>query len=339
MIKAAVPCIFAVFAVAFSIVPPGQAGTFHGVVAQGSLTAADYQRMDGGDVGTLRRVVSWRNIEPTRGDRNWAPLDAVVRSAAEAGVRVLPVVGGPGPAGTSHPPTDPRSRRGYADFVGDMVDRYGRGGTFWEETTVDLPITAWQIRNEQNGPAYWGARPNPRKYATLLKATAKQIRRQDRKAEIVLGGMFSTPRGRGAMTSWSYLQKLYRVRGAKKAFSTVAIHPYAAKLGQLKKQIRRIRTVMKRNHDRRAGLRITEIGWGSGFSGSEFNVGPQGQARMLRKSFGLLERNRGAWKVKGVNWFSWQDGAAGCSFCATSGLFKVNRDPKPAWLTFVQVSH
>lgn len=91
--------------------------------------------------------------------------------------------------------------------------------------------------------------------------------------------MFSTPRGRGSLTSWQYLNRLYRVRGATRFFDTVAIHPYSANLKELPKQIRRIRGVMRRNGHRRGQLRLTELGWGSAVGGHELNKGPQGQRR------------------------------------------------------------
>ena len=317
---------------------PAAAGSFHGVVTQAPLTALDYDRMGDGNVGTLRLPVTWRSLEPTRGNRDFGPIEPIIAQAAANGVRVLPTIIGPGPPGTSHPPTNGASRRAFGKFAGALADRFGRGGTFWSAQPSVVPITAYQIFNEQNGPAYWDARPNPRAYGKLVKAAAKKITRQDGRAEIVLGGMFGTPSGQGARTSWAYLNALYKVRGIKKAFDTAAIHPYSPTLRGIKFQIRKIRRVMNKNHDRRAKLRLTELGWGSAANGN-LNEGRAGQAKLLKKAFGLLERKKGAWKIKGATWFAWKDNPAGaCSFCPTAGLFEADGDPKPSWTAFQEVA-
>ncbi len=319
---------------------PAAAGPFHGVVTQGPLTALDYQRMGNGHVGTLRLPIIWRSLERTRGNRDFDPIEPIIGQAAANGVRVLPTIIGPGPRGTSHPPTKASTRRAFAKLAGAFAGRFGRGGTFWRSQPRDVPITAYQIYNEQNGPAYWDARPNPRAYGKLVKAAAKKINRKDRRAEIVLGGMFGTPQGDGAKTSWAYLNALYKVKGIKKAFDTAAIHPYSPTLGGIKYQIKKFRRVMKQNHDGGAKLRLTETGWGSGPEGSsDFNLGLDGQAKMLKRLFEMLEGKRKAWNIAGVNWYAWQDNAAGaCSFCPTAGLFKAGRIAKPSWTAFQQAA-
>lgn len=314
-----------------------QAGEFHGVVSQGSLSDADYDRMRAGNVGTLRLNLRWFNVQPSAdtptGAWNWAPYDAIFARAAERGVRVLPALDAPSPQGIADPPTNRAGRRAFAEFAGEVAARYGRGGSFWSGQPA-VPVKTVQIYNEQNGPAYWRARPNARKYGKLLRAGSQAIKREDRRAEIVLGGMFSTPSGRGAINSWTYLSKLYKVKGIKRVFDTVAAHPYSESLRGIKYQIRKIRSAMKRNGDRGADLRITEFGWGSARRGN-LNLGRKGQARMLTKAFRLFEGNKRSWNLRGVNWFSFQDNPDGaCSFCPTSGLFQANRDPKPSWNAF-----
>jgi hypothetical protein len=197
--------------------------------------------------------------------------------------------------------------------------------------------------NEQNGPFHWGARPRPVAYGQVVKAAAHAVRSVDPEAEIVLGGMFSRPRGPGAMTSWRFLNRLYKVKRIKRAFDTVGINPYAPKISGVRTQMRRIRKVMRRNGDRAGRTRVTEIGWGSNRGSDGLLKGPEGQARMLRRVFRLMKRNRHQrrWKIRGVNWFSWQDGSAGCVYCTSSGLVAGppnRRRPKPSWEAFRQVA-
>ena len=312
---------------------PAAAGSFHGVVPQGPLSGGDFQRMAEGDVGTLRTIVGFQRSSPY----SWGSLDSLIGGAAANGIRVIPAVVSARQSGTDKPPTSKPARKAYARFVGAMAERYGRNGAFWSGADR-FAIHSWQIMNEQNGPAYWGARPNPRKYAKLLKAASNSINRADRRAEVVLGGMFSTPSGPGAISSWAYVRKLYRARGVKGAFDTVALHPYSDGLRGIKTHIGLVRNVLKDNRDAGAKLRITEFGWGSANRGN-LNKGRKGQARMLTQAFRLFERKRRSWNVKGANWFAWEDNPGGaCSFCPTAGLFTAGEDAKPSWRAFKRIS-
>ena len=329
--------ILATCALTLGIAETARAGSFHGVVSQGALQASDYERMRDGRAGTLRIPVRWGNVQPSlgtpQGAWRWEASDAVVLRAAANGVRVLPTLDAPAPGGAADPPTDKKSRRGFAKFAAAVVERYGRGGTIWTGQPFSRPVKAFQIYNEQNGRANWRGKPNPRAYGKLLRVASKKIKRQDRRAEVVLGGMFGTPSGGGAITSWKFLKRLYGMRGVKRAFDTVALHPYSNSMRGIKYVIGKARRVMRANNDR-PKLRLTEFGWGSARSGN-LNVGRKGQARMLKKAFRLFEGKRREWKLKGVNWFSFQDNPAGaCSFCPTSGLFEADRDPKPSWRAF-----
>jgi hypothetical protein len=101
-----------------------------------------------------------------------------------------------------------------------------------------------------------------------------------------------------------------------------------------------MRRVMKKHHDGRTPLWLTEVGWGSDRYTRRFplNKGLQGQKRMLRKSFKLVNRKRRAWRVQRLFWFHWRDPAGGnggyCSFCPSAGLLRHNQRPKPAYNAF-----
>jgi Beta-galactosidase len=316
--------------------PQAMGGSFHGVVAQGKLGVKDYKRMGSGKAGTLRLRVPWARLEPQPGQLEWTWLDRIVARAGAEGVRVLPALHGPGPAGIATPPTRPRARRAFAELAGAVAERYGPNGTV---PGGGRPIAGLQIWNEQNGRTYWGAKPNPRKYAKLVKAAARRIRQADRRVEVILGGMFGTPSGRGAIRSWGYLKRLYAVRGVKRSFDTVAVHPYSPDLFGVKFQVRAIRKVMRNKGDGSARIRITEFGWGSKGGSNPLNKGRRGQARMLRKAFRLFERRRGGWRLSGANWFAWKNSPrGGCAFCPSAGLFTREGGPKPSWNAFKRVA-
>jgi hypothetical protein len=98
---------------------------------------------------------------------------------------------------------------------------------------------------------------------------------------------------------------------------------------------------MLRHGDRRGGLYLTEMGWGSqARSPVSFEVGLRGQARELRAAYGYLLGNRHRLHLQQVDWFSWKDAPLLCSFCDSVGLFRQGARfrPKPAWHAFVQVT-
>jgi polysaccharide biosynthesis protein PslG len=312
---------------------PASARPFHGVAAAGQLHPLDYLRMAGGGVGSVRIVIEWRYVEHNRGEFDWTYLDMLAGRSKQFGVRLLPAIVMPGPPGTSSPPTDPVSRRLFARFLGKAAARYGNKGKFWSGRAEPYAIRSWQIMNEVNGTPYWDGDPDAGEYAKILKAASREIRKKDPRAKVMLAGMYFNPRAPEAIESWNYLQQLYR-EGTKRFFDTVAVHPYSTTLEGMVAGIQRMRDVIRKRKDREVKLRISEFGWGSG-NCDGVCVGPQGQAQMLADAVRLFERKRKAWNIEAVNWFAWQDAPfLGCKHCPTSGLFTVEREPKPAWDAF-----
>ncbi len=335
--------------------PPRQ---FYGIASGGGLGASDFDRMAKAGVGSLRFLVYRPTIQPTRtGDYNWGALDLIVADAAAKHLDLLPTVSGT-PAfeqgACTGDPTcasqikvnTPSERAGWRRFLRALVGRYGPKGSFWK-TLPDLPrdpITRWQIWNEQNSPVY---KDPPKTYATLLGIARRAIKSVDPNAQVILGGMFGTPRGGPSGTAWRYLADLYRA-GAGDDFDAVALHPYSPNLAGIKYQLEKVRSVLEANGDASKPTLITEIGWGSagdkrapgtGARGQAFVVTPERQAENLTRSFSLLTEHRSSWRIGGVFWFSWkdpQDPPPGlCAFCYSSGLYEANgTTPKPALAAF-----
>lgn len=325
---------------------------FFGIAPQTPLGDADYSRMRSGGVETVRLSVSWAAIQRTpRSEYDWSGLDAAVADAAEERIGILPVLGTSPNWATGNwrrmPVDSGRARRGWAEFVRTAVERYGPGGAFWAEHAPGtaqplspLPIRAWQIWNEEN--FFYFVKPvSPGRFARLLAITRPAIRRADPRAEIVLGGLFGAPKQRLplAMDAVDFLDQLYRRGGVKANFDAVALHPYAADVAELRRQVEAVRSTMARHGDRRSGLYLTEVGWGSAYNPKTvaFEVGLQGQARELRATYRYLIGNHGRLKLRQVDWFTWKDLPGSCSFCDSSGLFRAGAKfrPKPAWRAFV----
>jgi hypothetical protein len=143
--------------------------------------------------------------------------------------------------------------------------------------------------------------------------------------------------------AWVYLNKLYEHRGFKRSFDSVALHPYAGTKHAIRLQLKRMRRVMRRHHDARSHLWITELGWGSKRPDqtTPINKGLRGQKRMLKRTFPYLQHHHRRWRLSHVFWFRWRDpapGTPGCKFCSSSGLFRHSQKPKPVWRAFKRVT-
>jgi hypothetical protein len=324
---------------------------FFGIVPQTALGKQDLARMRAGGVETIRMMISWSSVEPrARGGYDWNGLDQAVALAAEQRLEILPFLIST-PRWLSHdwrvlPVDSARQRRAWGEFVTAAVERYGSRGEFWLEhgpfsqhPLPKLPIRAWQIWNEENF-FYFAQSASPTRYARLLAVSQRAIHRADPRAELVLGGLFGDP-GQGPPRAWDavdFLDRLYRVGGVKANFDAVSLHPYAADTGVLRSLVEGVRRTMARHGDRRAGLYLTEVGWGSqSNSPVSFEVGLGGQARELRGAYRYLVANHRRLNLRQVDWFTWKDVTGSCTFCDSSGLFRRGGGfrPKPAWGAFV----
>lgn len=232
---------------------------FFGVVPQGPLATADFERMQG-VVGTLRIPIYWPRVEPRPGELDFAGLDATITAAAESGVRVLPFVyGTPGwlAADPARPPLSAAARSDWVSFLRTLVRRYGPKGELWAAHPAPVPIRQWQVWNEPNFLLFWRPRPSPTGYARLLRASAGAIRRVDPGARIVAAGLAPVE---GGMLPWTFLRKLYEVPGVRGTIDLVALHPYSSTLGGMTYQIRKARQVLVAAGDGRKPLLISELG-------------------------------------------------------------------------------
>jgi hypothetical protein len=303
--------------------------------------ASEIARMGTGKVGTLRINFVWGAVQPKEGAAlDWSHYDAIIGEAAKQGIHVLPTVfSSPDwvAAKTQFQPTG-RFLRPFQNFVQAAAQRYGSNGTFWAQnpTIPKVPVTDWQLWNEMNSPSFWQGKPSAKKYVRLLKVFHNGIKGGDPSANVVLGGMFRTPRIRNGVPLVRYLPGIYRAKG-KKFFDAAAMHPYATTPGDALRAVKDTRRIMAQFKDKKAKLWITEIGWATGGDPTPLTVSPSRQAGYLRKSFNMLAANRKRLKIAGVVWYSWRDLPGGIWFNHT-GLFTETLDPKPAWSAFASLT-
>ncbi len=78
-----------------------------------------------------------------------------------------------------------------------------------------------------------------------------------------------------------FLADIYKVKGSSKLFDGVAVHPYGASPKKIADSTELFTEVIKKAHDKKVGLWVTEIGAGSKKGGSSLNRGKKGQAKLL----------------------------------------------------------
>ena len=329
--------LLGVFA-ALVVAGPAAAATpreFFGVMVDGPALDerrdldAETRLMAYSGVGTIRVAFYWRHMQPRRGEPvDFAETDRIVAAAARARLRVFPtLVRAPewATGGDDHEGAVPKDPDDYARFAAEVVRRYGRGGTFWAEQPVDLPIVSWQAWNEPDIGRYWQGDPWPPSYLKLLRAAYPAIKAVDPQAQVVLAGLTNN--------SWLDLRSLYRL-GARRWFDAAALHPFSRRPSNVLKIIRLGRSVMNRYGDRRKPIVLTEISWSSGKGRSTLNYGWEttegGQAQRIRQILPMLARERRRLGIQSFYWYTWLSPRLGerASF-SYSGLRRLSDDGEP----------
>ncbi len=320
---------------------------FYGITQGQPFDLRDAQGVQAAHVHTMRYLFSWESVQPkTKNKFNWGTQDQFIGRLAAKGVRVVPSIwGNPSwVAGyTAHPPLDrPQDVQAWQTFLKAIVARYGPGGAYWKgpfrskhPTATPLPMQAYQIWNEPNLKKYFTPYPAPKTYGRLLKAAHSAIKSKQPGAQVVFGGM----PGYGDVNAWDYLNQFYnQVPQAKTLFEVAALHPYGGSIDKVKSEITKFRKAMTSHGDRATPLWITEIGWGSAPPDKYgINKGPKGQSTMLKSAYNMFLANQSGWNLQRVFWYHWRDprrSHASCSFCASAGLIRTDRTPKPAAATF-----
>ena len=230
---------------------------------------------------------------------------------------------------SAYPPVNPQD---YANFVGELVQKYKN------------QIQIWQIWNEPNEVAFF-IDPDSTFYTALLKTTYPVIKAKDPNA-IVLGGALS-PRDHSQdenINALDFLENMYHA-GAKGYFDAFAFHPYTDgfspyyfnegwPMSSFMNSIPTIREHMLANGDT-SPIWITESGWTTVENCSNCSWQPElptteeEQADYLDQVFELI----GTWDYldayvyytltdkRNTDPSRWQD---------YFGLFRSDLSPKPA---------
>jgi hypothetical protein len=217
-------------------------------------------------------------------------------------------------------------------FAARLVRRYGPKGSFWCKRRCRspyLPITAWQVWNEPDWPAWWGGRASAFEYANLLGAVSLSIRLADPRAEVVLAGLTSRAAAPGA-----FLDQLYD-QGAAPFFDTLAIHPYGADVATVVQVLRDTRAITRRRNDGHVPIWATEYGWATGGLRTNLLSTPQCHAALMYAATRRLGELRDELGLRGIVAFAWNDRPPTLDIWPYyAGLVLDDGTPKPALAAF-----
>jgi hypothetical protein len=305
-------------------------------VAASKFRGCSFGRMAADHIGYFRTGVEWQSIEWAPSRYDFAFVDQLVGQLAQHHLAILPVVFGTpawlstAPTGASnpnaYPPANPNQ---YAQFVALLVKRYGPQGAFWRENPklpYD-PIRAWEIWNEPNLIAYWRPKPNAGAYVTLLRDAYRAIKRVDKHATVVSGGMAAL----SATEEPSWLKALYRA-GMHGYFNALAIHLYGPSTTWAMNRIKSARAIMDRFGDRKKSLWVTEFSWAGG-PGNVYKPSQHGQGVQLSQFLKVVASDRKRLGIGELMWYGWQDKVYGPDpswWGYHLGLYTAGLRPKPA---------
>jgi hypothetical protein len=318
-----------------AVVPPKVPSGFVGVNIDGPLASGQLNlpkamsTMVSTGVESVRVAFNWAAAQPTAGGPyDFSQTDTIVADAARDGITVLPTVmytpswdASPNPPGTL---AIPRRDGPYAAYLTALIRRYGPHGTFWSahRSLPKRPIREWQIWNEPNFTYYWPTQPFARTYVALLKASHTAVHRADPGAKVVLAGMPNE--------AWQYLQQIYNVPGAGRAFDVVAAHPYTTRPIDVIVFMQKLRKVMKRNHNAGKPLVVTEMGWNNaiGHHPPDSDCCQSTTARQAAKVktiLPMLVQYRASLKLQAFYYYTWAShGTNGGSSENWAGIFQIH---------------
>jgi hypothetical protein len=249
----------------------------YGIAAGGDLTYMNQEELNSYfdqlnklGVTWVRWDLDWSQIQ-SEGENayDWTGPDRVAKTALKYRVNSLGII--------AYTPTwarqllckesdkcAPAKPEAFGKFAGEVAARYKTQG-----------IKYWEIWNEPNIDQFWKPAPDVSSYSTLLKASYKEIKKNNPNAFVLSGGLASAINDRTESISMdTFINNLYKI-DTTKDFDAISIHPYSFPLTPSYQstwnswqQIYPIRRIMILNGDDKKLIWITEFGTPTGGPGS-----------------------------------------------------------------------
>ncbi len=196
---------------------------------------------------------------------DWTRADLIVRTLAESHLRWEPVLDYTPKWAQQHikpakdkyitSPLPPLRNSDYGAYSAAVASRYGPGGSFWRSNPQlpREPVLTFEIWNEPDCRWTWGPDVNLRDYAKLYMTAYHSIKRADRHATVVTGGL--------AFNRTSLPRLLKAFKGLP--MDGLGVHPYGANAQQTIGAVDWTEQEMIDYGRGRTPLFVDEYGWNS----------------------------------------------------------------------------
>jgi hypothetical protein len=227
-------------------------------------------------VTEVRRDASWWPIEPTppvagRHAYHFGATDLWVRDLAARHLRWLAILDYSTPWAASRRGdwrSPPAHASDFALYARALAARYGARGSFWSEnrSLPYEPVRRFEVWNEENLRTFWDSGPDAARYAELYAQTRRQIRRVDRSAQVLIGGLTDFAPGMASRYVHALFASRTQLRGNVDGF---ALHPYGPSAVGVVQRVRAFRQTLVQLGEARVPIDVTEFGWEAGGSRRE----------------------------------------------------------------------
>jgi len=300
------------------------------------LGVDDLGRMGQANMGMYRARFRQDEVQQGGAFTGWTRLDNLARQAAYRGVTLQPVLINM-PLDVYTPPKTQTARTTFASFAEAAARRYGPGGSFWASCGCPArSIKVWEIWNEPNIAPFWDV-PNASEYAALLTASRARLRKVDRTARILFGGLaYPSSLSSTKLDPNAFLRDVITAAGWK-SFDALALHDYRPDVNVAVSKIAGTVATLKTyggvdaTGAPRHQVWINEFGRPTApddpaTADNEAVLSEQGQATWLNTFVDSVVANRGAWNVGPLMWYSLRDSQAPTESWLRQGLRRTNPD-------------
>jgi hypothetical protein len=278
-------------------------------------------------VETLRITFHWNEIQHWYAPRyrgamhtvgEWIRQDAIMAAAAKHGFKMLGTIWGtPSWAAGGFRPGDPQRfpytafggvpqhPADFASFMGDIIERYGPGGTFWRDNPdlPENPIRQWQPWQEPDRPAFMPQPFDKGYYVEMAHAAYGAIKSFDPEA-VVFGSGFG-PESKDP----ELLDEVYKA-GYAGAADVIALHPFPGDAAGMVRILEVNREVMRSHGEGHLPMVLSQVSFSSALGQSRHATLPnmkdeQGQADVIRDVMTTLASRRDELGLRGMYYHGW----------------------------------
>ncbi|HXS33145.1 MAG TPA: hypothetical protein VN758_05145 [Solirubrobacterales bacterium] len=336
----------------------------------GSLeSASDWDAVAHSGAKVVRVQGFWKQVAD-QGDWTKDPaweksFDKYFTMAAERNISILPYLYGRQNGTEEHAFYRSSEMSGWLAFVWTFVQRYGRGGTFWNAhpSLPYKPATVWEVWNEPNlkgnNPLLWDGKKwieqvQPRNYAEFLVSTSTTITEAQNKVrkagepfdtKILTGGLYQEA-GSSVMSVSQFFEEISKNVSLNNEFksknSGLGLHPYsfagneAGNITGFQEGVNAGRAALTKFDSSAKPIWITEMGWpvdGEGYDKAKAAAGEMEQASLLTSSYNWLKEQSVAKNIEFAAWYNYSnyDNEKWSYHCGLRNWYGIYR---PSWWAY-----